>query len=92
MADQDSEALDILRRLEPTLGRIEHRLERLEGRIVDHGERLVRIEATLPHLALKEGVAKLPRRGELWAAIGALSGIFTIVLAALPYLWRHLPP
>jgi hypothetical protein len=92
VADQDSEALDILRRLEPTLGRIEHQLERLDGRVVDHGERLVRIEATLPHLALKEGVAKLPRRGELWAAIGALSGIFAIVLAALPYLWRHLPP
>jgi hypothetical protein len=85
MADQDTEALDILRRLEPTLARVERRL-------IDHGERLVRIEATLPHLATKANVASKPNRGELWGAIGALGTIFTVVLAALPYLWKHLPP
>jgi hypothetical protein len=54
MADQDTEALDILRRLEPTLARVEQRLGRLEERSVNHGERLVRVEATLPTLPRRQ--------------------------------------
>jgi hypothetical protein len=84
MADHDSEALDILRNLKPALARIE-----LDVR--DARDRLIRIEATLPHMALREQVARLPGRAELWTAIAVLSGIFAVVLAALPYIERHLP-
>ena len=99
VADQDTEALDILRRLEPALHTVQRDvgaaradIRTLRESVVDARERLVRIEASLPHLATKANVARLPGRTELWGAIAALGTIFTIVLAALPYLWKHLPP
>jgi len=72
-----AEALEILRRLEPTLAHM--------------SERLARIEATLPHLATKADVASKPNRAELWAAITILLAGLSVVLGALPYLERHLP-
>jgi hypothetical protein len=92
VADQDTEALDILRRLEPTLVRVEQRLGRLEDRIVNHGERLVRIEATLPHLATAAELARRPARTELWAMLAVMLSLFAVVLGALPYVWKHWPP
>ncbi len=66
-------------------------LARIELDLRDARERMVRIEATLPHLALREHIVRLPGRGELWGAIAALSAIYTIVLAGLPWIERHLP-
>jgi hypothetical protein len=99
VADQDTEALDILRRLEPVLHTTQRDvdaaradLRTLRESVVDARERLIRIEASLPHLATAASAARLPGRAELWGAIGALGVIFTIVLGALPYVWKHLPP
>lgn len=99
VADHDSEALNILRRLEPTLhavrrdvGEARTDIRSLRDHVMDVRERLVRVEASQPHLATKAGVARLPGRAELWGALGALGTIFTVVLAVLPYLWKHLPP
>ena len=81
---EDHGALVILRRLEPALGRIEDRLRGIE-------DRLLRIETVLPNLATAADLATKPGRGELWAAIATLLALFAAVLAAMPYVERHLP-
>jgi hypothetical protein len=98
VADQDSEALDILRRLEPGLRTMQRDIGEMRADIRTAQQEMTglsrsvgRIEGALPHLAMKEGVAKLPGRGELWSAIAALSAIFAIVLDGLPWLEKHLP-
>jgi len=56
MADEhDSEALAILRRVEPTLARIEDRLGGVE-------QRVARVEAILPSFATKEETARIAER------------------------------
>jgi hypothetical protein len=87
----DSEALVILRRLEPALQEIRTDIRALRQDVTDLSRSVGRIEGAMPHFALKEHVARLPGRGELWGAIAALSAIYTVVLAALPWIERHLP-
>ena len=99
MADQDSEALDILRRLAPTLqglqrdvGEIRTDVRTLRESVIDARERLVRIEASLPHLATAAAVERRPTRTELWTMLAVMLALFAIVLGVLPYVWKHWPP
>ena len=83
MADEhDSEALAILRRVEPTLARIEDRLGGVE-------QRVARVEAILPTLATKEEVARVG--GDIaklgfdltWRFLAVLGGLLVAYLAAV---------
>lgn len=79
MVDGDSEALAILRRIEPTLVRIEQEQRQ-------QSERLVRIETIQPTLVTQADVAALPTRGELWALIAVLVVGLPLVLSSIPGL------
>jgi hypothetical protein len=80
MADEhDSEALAILRRVEPTLARIDDRLGGVE-------QRLARVEAILPTLATKEDTARIA--GRLDAILPTLATKEAVAKLGYDLTWR----
>ena len=56
------------------------------GTVIPHGERLARIEATLPHLATKADVANATNRLIVVTITGL--GIAVAVIIAVQRLWQ----